>query len=129
MLKSEFVKIKVSSGFKQNYSGLGYNLSDKEVDFKISDLKEVSNQRVDVICDLCLKEYNIQYCKYIKNIKRNGFYSCKECGLKKRSEIMKVNNLSLDPINQIKKKETFIKNYGVDNPNNVEEVRNKIKQT
>lgn len=43
MLKSEFVKIKVSSGFKQNYSGLGYNLGSEEVDLKISDLKEVSN--------------------------------------------------------------------------------------
>lgn len=83
MLKSEFVKIKVSSGFKQNYSGLGYNLNVEEVEFKTTDLKESSNQRVDVICDICSNEYNIQYCKYIKNIKRNGFYSCKECGLKK----------------------------------------------
>ncbi len=129
MLKSEFVKIKVSSGLKQNYSGLGYNFSEKEVDFKISDLKEVSNQRVDVICDICSKEYNIQYCKYIKNIKRNGFYSCKECGLKKRSEIMKVNNLSLDPISQRKKKETFIKNYGVDNPSKSDLIKDKKIKT
>jgi hypothetical protein len=129
MLKSEFVKIKVSSGFKQNYSELGYNLNSDEVDFKISDLKESSNQRVNVICDICSKEYNIQYCKYIKNIKRNGFYSCKECGLKKRSELMTTNNLSLNPESQKKKKETFIKIYGVDNPSKSDLIKNKKKET
>jgi hypothetical protein len=129
MLKNEFVKIKVSSGLKQNYSGLEYDFTKKEVEFKISDLKESSNQRIDVICELCSVEYNIQYCKYIKNIKRNGFYSCKECGLKKRSEIMKVNNLSLYPENQKKKKETFIKNYGVDNPSKSDLVKDKKKKT
>jgi hypothetical protein len=39
MIKNEFIKIKVSSGLKQNYSGLGYDFKQKEVDFKISDLK------------------------------------------------------------------------------------------
>jgi hypothetical protein len=129
MLKNEFVKIKVSSGLKQNYSGLEYDFSKKEVEFKITDLKESSNQRIDVICKLCFAEYNIQYCKYIKNIKRNGFYSCKECGLRKRSELMKNNNLSLNPENQKKKKETFIKNYGVDNPSKSESIKEKKKKT
>jgi hypothetical protein len=129
MLKSDFVKIKVSSGFKQNYSGLGYNLNVEEVEFKITDLKESSNQRVDVICDLCIDDYNIQYCKYVKNFKRNGFYSCKKCGLKKRSELMKINNLSLNPENQKKKQETFIKNYGVDNPSKSYLIKEKKKKT
>jgi len=129
MIKNEFIKIKVSSGLKQNYSGLGYDFSQKEVDFKISDLKEVSNQRIDVICDLCSEEYNIQYCKYIKNIKRNSFYSCKECGLKKRTEMMINNNISLNKIWQEKKKNTFIKNYGVDNPSKAEKIKIKKKET
>jgi hypothetical protein len=129
MLKSEFVKIKVSSGLKQNYSVLGYDLSKEEVDFKISDLKEASNQRIDVICDLCESEYNIQYCKYIRNIKRNDFYSCKKCGLNKRSATMKINNLSLNPENQKKKKETFIKKYGVDNPSKSDLIKEKKKKT
>ena len=129
MIKNEFIKIKVSSGLKQNYSGLGYDFKQKEIDFKISDLKEVSNQRIDVICDLCSEEYNIQYCKYVKNIKRNGFYSCQACALKKRTEMMINNNLSLNPDSQKKKKETFIKNYGVDNPSKAEKIKIKKKET
>lgn len=129
MIKNETIKIKVSSGLKQNYSHLDYDFTQFEVDFKITDLKEVSNQKVDVICDVCFKEYNIHYCKYIKNFKRNGFYSCKECGLKKRSEIMKNNNLSLNKDFQEKKKITFIKNYGVDNPSKSEKIKEKKKET
>ena len=74
-------------------------------------------------------EYNLQYCKYIKNIKRNGFYSCKECGLKRRSDMMKDNNLSLNKDYQDKKKKTFIKNYGVDNPSKSDMIKEKKRKT
>jgi len=129
MIKNETIKLKVSSGLKQNYSNLGYDLSKKEVEFKIVDLKEVSNQKIDVICDLCKNEYNIQYAKYVKNIKRNSFYSCKECGLLKRTEMMKKNNLSLNSNWQEKKKQTFIKNYGVDNPSKSQSIKDKKIET
>jgi hypothetical protein len=129
MIKNEFIKIKVSSGLKQNYSGLGYDFSKHEIDFRVSDLKDVSNQKIEVICDICGVEYNIHYCKYIKNIKRNGFYSCKFCGHKRKSEIMTNNNISLNPNVQIKKKETFLKNYGVDNPSKSESIKKKKEET
>lgn len=129
MVKNEFIKLKVSSGFKRSYNGLGYDFTKEEVDFKVTDLKDVSNQRVDVICGLCEGDYNIQYCKYVKNIKRNGYYSCKECGLKKRKDMMTNNNLSLNQDYQTKKKETFIKNYGVDNPSKSDEIKQKKKET
>lgn len=60
MLKSEIVKVKVSSGLKQNYSNLSYDFTKSEVDFNVCDLKESSNQKVEVICDLCKME-NILY--------------------------------------------------------------------
>jgi hypothetical protein len=129
MIKNETIKIKVSSGLKQNYSGLGYDFTQKEVDFKVTDLKEVSNQRIDVICDLCSTEYNIQYCKYIKNVKRNGSYSCQACGLKKRTDMMINNNLSLNSEWQEKKKQTFIRNYGFDNPSKSDKIKEKKKET
>ena len=125
MLKNEFINIKVSSGLKQNYSNMGYDFTNNEVLFKITDLKDVSNQRVDVLCDICDDEYNIQYCKYIKNIKRNEFYSCRKCADKRRSEKMKVDNLSLNKEYQKKKKETFINNYGVDNPSKSDFIKQK----
>lgn len=129
MIKNEIIKIKVSSGLKQNYSGLGYDFTQKEVDFKVSDLKEVSNQRIDVICDLCSEEYNIQYCKYIKNVKRNGFYSCQSCALNRRKDMMINNNLSLNSEWQEKKRKTFIKNYGFDNPSKSDIIKDKKKET
>jgi len=129
MLKSEIVKVKVSSGLKQNYSNLSYDFTKSEVDFNVCDLKESSNQKVEVICDLCKMENILQYCKYIINVKRNGFYSCKKCGLKRRSELMKTNNLSLNKDFQEKKKKTFIKNYGVDNPSKSDIIKEKKKKT
>ena len=44
MIKNDFIKLKVSSGLKQNYSGLGYDFTKEEVYFKVIDLKDVSNQ-------------------------------------------------------------------------------------
>ena len=129
MIKNDFIKLKVSSGLKQNYSGLGYDFTKEEVYFKVIDLKDVSNQKIDVICDLCEGEYNIYYCKYVKNIKRNGYYSCRVCGLKARVEMMVNNNLSLNQEYQLKKKETFIKNYGVDNPSKSNEIKEKKRET
>ena len=129
MLKNDFIKIKVSSGLKQNYSNLDYDFSNSEILFKITDLKDVSNQRVDVLCDICNDEYNLQYCKYIKNIKRNGFYSCRKCANKRRSEDMKINNLSLNKEYQKKKKETFNNNYGVDNPSKSDVIKQKKIKT
>lgn len=129
MIKSVTIKIKVSSGLKQNYSNLGYDFTQKEIDFKVSDLKKVSNQKVDVICDLCIEEYNIQYAKYNQNIKNNGVYVCKECHLKRLTEKFINNNLSLNPEYQKKKKETFLKNYGVDNPSKSEIIKEKKKET
>lgn len=129
MIKNETIRIKVSSGLKQNYSGLGYDFTQEEVDFKVSDLKEVSNQRIGVICDLCSEEYNIQYCKYVKNVKRNGFYSCQSCALKRRKDMMINNNLSLNSEWQDKKKKTFIKNYGFDNPSKSDIIKDKKKET
>lgn len=129
MIKNEFIKLKVSSGLKQNYSNIGYDFSGEEVLFRISDLKIGSNQKIDVICDICDSEYILQYMKYIKNIKRNGLYSCKYCGLKKKSDIMKNNNISLNIDVKSKKIETFIKNYGVDNPSKSEYIKEKKRIT
>lgn len=129
MIKNETIKIKVSSGLKQNYSGLGYDFNSEYVYFRIKDLKEVSNQKIDVICDICKSEYIIQYCKYIKNLKRNGIYSCKKCGISKRSEKFKMDNPSLSKEYQAKKKQTFIEKYGVDNPSKAPEVKIKKLNT
>ncbi len=34
MIKNDFIKLKVSSGLKQNYSKLGYDFAKEEINFK-----------------------------------------------------------------------------------------------
>jgi hypothetical protein len=41
MIKGDFIKFKVTSGLKQNYSNLGYDFSNEEVEIKVTDLKAV----------------------------------------------------------------------------------------
>lgn len=129
MIKTKSIKFKVSSILKKNYSNLGYDFSKEVVEIKIEHLKDVSQARVDVVCDLCNQESNIIYAKYIKNVKRNGVYSCKSCGLEKRSYLFTTNNLSLNPEFQEKKRQTFIKNHGVDNPSKSPIIKSKKVQT
>lgn len=129
MIKSKTIKFKVTSGLKQNYSNLGYNFNNDEVEIKVDDLKKSSQVKVLVICDLCDGEFNIIYSKYNINVNRNGFYSCKECGLKKRSYDFSKNNLSLNKDYQEKKKKTFLKNYGYDNPSKSQEIKDKKVKT
>lgn len=129
MIKTKYVRFKVSSILKKNYSHLNYDFTKEEVEIRVEDLKDVSQTRVDVSCDICGDDSNIIYAKYVKNVKRNGLYRCKECGLKNRSENFKNNNLSLNPDFQKKKVETFIKNYGVDNPSKSDLIKEKKKRT
>jgi len=129
MIKDKFIKFKVTSGLKQNYSNLGYDFSNDEIEIKVIDLKKSSQVKIIAICDLCNSESEIRYSKYNLNVKRNGIYSCKTCGLKKRSFYFKNNNLSLNKDFQDKKIKTFLKNYGVDNPSKSKEIKDKKSKT
>lgn len=129
MIKTETVRLKVSSSTKQHYSNLGYDFTQKEIYLKISDLKLSSMQRIDAICDTCGDSCNIQYAKYIKNVKNNGIFSCKNCYRKKCYERFTNDNPSLNPNCIEMKRETSMKNYGVDHPAKSEKVMNKISET
>ena len=130
MIKNKYIKVKLSSSNIERLLNLGYiGKCGDIIEIDIKDLSDGCQMKIDVICDKCGNEYNIIYAKYIKNVKRNGFYNCKECGMVVRKENMKNNNLSLNEENQKKKKETFIKKYGVDNPSKSEIIKNKKKET
>jgi len=130
MIKNKTIILKVTGGIKKVYSNLGYDFSSSEVEIKIEDLSKSSQIRIDVICDLCFKQHNMIYAKYNKNLNNNnGIFSCKECFLKRRKDEFTYNNLSLNDEVQKKKKETFIKNYGVDNPSKSDFIKNKKKET
>ena len=72
-LVSEYVKVRVNGNNAKYYESLGYFIPRKgngKLDFsqyltiKVHDLLHGSNVRVDVVCDRCLKPYDISYGHY-----------------------------------------------------------------
>ena len=52
------------------------------IKIKICDLQKCSNVRVDIECDCCKKNYDIEYCAYNAKKNRDGKIYCKSCVLK-----------------------------------------------
>lgn len=88
-LVSEEIEVLLQSQMITYYENLGYEIPRVKKNYKwsvpqgttlkvkVSDLKESSNNYVDVTCDYCGKFNNLMYCKYRKNIKsNNGLYLC-----------------------------------------------------
>lgn len=111
MLLQNSIKIEIKRANVRFYKSK-YNCKVGDiVDITIDDLPIESNQEVGVKCDVCGFEKRLSYRKYTKNISKHGYYSCSsKCSTEK-------------------KRKTFIDNYGVDNPNKSEEIRNKTKKT
>ena len=88
-LVNEEIDVLLQSSMITYYENLGYEIPRVKKNYKwsvpqgttlkvkVSDLKESSNNYVEVICDCCGKHNNIMYCKYTKNVKNNnGIYLC-----------------------------------------------------
>lgn len=112
MLKS------ITSEVKANPSNLKV-LRGFEPDVKSGDIVKIpttylssgSHTKVDVICDVCGIEKNIEYRLYYKSISNGGYYACSQkCSKNKAIES-----------NMIR--------YGVDNPAKSDEIKSKIKNT
>jgi hypothetical protein len=81
MIKNDFIKLKVSSGLKQNYSGLGYDFSKEEFHQKFQTLKKYIPSHIfneinlkllednkEISAELLLKEhYDAYYKKFYRN--------------------------------------------------------------
>lgn len=111
MLKRERIEVFISYRNYTHYVKLGYEpILNDYLDIKTSDLSTSSHVRVDVICEICGKENNLQYNKYLSNRKRCGFYGCKSCSRQKASI-------------------TSIEKYGVDNFSKTIEWKLKVEKT
>ena len=88
-LVSDEIEVLLQSQMITYYENLGYKIPRVKKNYKwsvpqgttlkvkVSDLKESSNNYVDVTCDCCGKFNSLMYCKYRKNIKsNNGLYLC-----------------------------------------------------
>jgi hypothetical protein len=93
------------------YKSLGYEVHKDEIEIKIEHISKGSRLDVDVSCDFCNKEVNIQIKEYFRNISNGSKYACcMKCG-------------------SLKAKETSIKKYGVDHPMMLKEIQESVKKT
>ena len=111
MLKFTRIQVHISYRNYTHYLKLGYNaVINKDLDILTEHLPSSSHVRVDAICEICGKEHNLIYCKYIENKKRRGFYGCKSCSRQKAAL-------------------TSIERYGVDNYSKTKEWRSRFEKT
>jgi hypothetical protein len=96
----------------------------------VSSLKKRSIELIDVQCDDCSEIFKIKYINYHRNGNKDGFYTCKTCKTKKTNlEKWGVENPSqLDSVKE-KKKKTLIENWGVDHPSKSDIIKEKKKET
>jgi len=135
MLLSKTVEISVISNNKKYLKLRGYDVSQKSVIIKISDLLKQSHVLVNVSCDICGIEKSIPYNSYNKGLNNGGYYACnnKLCSneKRKRTNLIKFNSEWASQNDNIKNKvkNTNIERYGVDTNLKIEKVVDKRKNT
>jgi hypothetical protein len=110
MILQKFVDINITPRNITYYKEKGYDVNSNNIQVKIDDLPRYSRIIVEIECDNCHKISKISYSKYMDNFDRYHFYTCKQCSF-------------------IKKRITYSKNLGVDNPMKLDEFKEKGKKT
>lgn len=113
MIIDEYVETKISSANREHYKKLGYNISDckNPIIVKIADLPLGSHIKINVKCDICGILLKMSYQNYNKNTNnQTDICTCSKC-------------------KTIKTKRTCLEKYGVENPNQAKEIKEKIKKT
>ena len=80
------------------------------INIPVSDLLLNSTIKVEVKCDICGEIRNLEYRLYLKNYKKYNIYTCYNCS-------------------KIKTQKTNFKKYGVENPMQNKEIKEKVKKT
>ena len=143
--ENQFVEVVMAPSTKNWYESLGYKYKFKE-HFYITpkDLPTGSHKKIDVICDFCQKEYNLEYRYYLKNTQENnGKFKCMKCYFQdtewneKRISKGRKTNLkkygfevaSKSGVVKEKMKQTCMKKYGVEYVSQTDFVKEKIRNS
>lgn len=116
-LKEKSILMNITSRNITYYKNLGYDIKNGDcAEINISDLSKNSHYSVTAVCD-CGAEQKIRYHKYIENINRQGYYGCKKCANKKRTqtnmELYGVDNYAKTKECKDKTSKSNIEKYGV----------------
>jgi hypothetical protein len=158
MILTNKIKVKISKKNIEHFKNLGKKIKLQDiVEINPEELNNGSHILIEVKCDICNKEKELSYQKYVKNIKNGGYYACcSKCAqdkVKKTSIINfgseyymqteeyreSVNKTSkekygVEHFTQAKKvidkqKKTNLEKYAVENVFASEKIKEKIKET
>ena len=135
MILTKTVKVKVNTKTDRTYYEKGYYNKEKcndeiSLNIKIDDLIPSSREKILVKCDICGTQKEISYYKYLQNIKKYNIYSCSsKCSSfkVKKTKKKKYNNENYN--NREKSKQTCLKKYNCENPQQNKEIKEKTKHT
>ena len=106
------IKVIPSGKTIQYYKNLGYDAKyHQPLIVQVKDLPKRSGTKIEVLCDICNEnKMMVRYADYASTIEKTGSYVCKECS-------------------SIKIVQTNLKRYGVRNPLQNEDIKEKVRQT
>lgn len=113
MILDKNIKINWNGSNRKYYESKNYvfTFNGDEFYVKINELQKGSHCKINVKCDICNKEKIITYQNYLINKNNGGYYSCSEKCSKEKF------------------KQSCIKKYGVENPSQSEEIKNRKIET
>ena len=137
MILSKYVDVKISNNQIKYFKEKGYNIKggNEIVSIKVIDLLNGSGVKIKAKCDICGKETEINFNRYIINTKKlSTYYACsRKCADQKSKDTILnkygVENISNSKIIKDKKIETCLKNFGVEYPQQSNKIFQKSKDT
>lgn len=136
MIESKTIEIIVHKTNKKYYNQLGYNCNVNDlIKVKVEDLPLSTKTKILIKCDYCGEIIERAYNNYIKQTQKDIIHkdACIKCAAIKRKEsnLLKygVENCMQLPDVQDKQKNTMLKKYGVEHQMQLDSTKNKIKQT
>jgi hypothetical protein len=133
MLLDKIIKVKVSNRTKKYFFDKEYEDIDGFFMVKPEDMNSTNRTKVDCKCDYCGKINSITWCSYIVQVGVENITCCHKCHYNK-SKIVFLKNFGVEnPASLVeikdKVKKTCFEKYGFDSPFHNEEIKNKIKAT
>jgi hypothetical protein len=134
MILSKTISIKPSNKNKNYYTNKGYDTSTNTINVKVEDLPPYSHFKIKVKCDVCCKEKELLYFKYMKNTKNNTIhYACSQkCSVSKLMDTFNKNYgcvSSQHPDIKLKQSKTNNELYGGNSPQCDKSVKQKSYDT
>jgi len=136
LLVNETVKMKWNTKNRVWFEDKGYIFNDYG-EYFIAETRHLqlgSGRKVKISCDLCGQIKEQVYNRYIKTKNDDDFYCCVDCS--KNPDVIDerktlFNEASLERLNAgvVKRKQYYLDNYGVENPSQLDSIKQKKRDT